>query len=363
MSVVDEQSRRRVAATGKRVVVTGGSGFVGKALCRALLREGFEVLSLSRRPVPDLEEEGVRSFLGDLAGDGLPLDELLMGVHAVFHTAAQVKMWGPYDDFYRVNVLATRRLLDACERAGCEHFIFTSSPSVIAGDDDLRGVDERMPYPSFHRAWYPATKAQAEREVLARGKGRTLKTVALRPHLIFGPGDSHLLPTIIERARIGRLPIVGRGTNRVDVTFIDDCVAAHLCALEALERNPAVSGEPFFISQGEPVGLWAFIDEVLARAGVARLKKRVNERVAFWAARALEGIYRFVPGQPEPPLTAFLVKEMSTDHFFDISKARELLGFHPTFSVIEALDMTFSGHSAVHPSAPAANQQKRATAG
>lgn len=355
---MDKQSQQKTPPAGKRIVVTGGSGFVGKALCRALLCEGFDVLSLSRRPVPDLEEEGVRSFLGDLANERLPLEELLVGVHAVFHTAAQVQMWGPYEDFFRVNVLATRRLLDACERAGCEYFIFTSSPSVIAGDDDLRGVDERVPYPSRHRAWYPATKAQAEREVLARGKEAKLKTIALRPHLIFGPGDSHLLPTIIDRARTGRLPIVGRGTNRVDVTFIEDCVAAHLCALSALEQNPSVSGEPFFISQGEPVSLWAFIDEVLARSGIGRLRKRVNERVAFWVALALERIYRLLPGQPEPPLTAFLVKEMSTEHFFDITNAREQLGFSPRYSVIEALDATFSATDEL--SEP--KRQKRATA-
>lgn len=350
VSVENYQSQASSSATGKRVVVTGGSGFVGKALSRALLREGFDVVSLSRRPVPDLEEEGVRSILGDLAREELPLDELLAGVHAVFHTAAKVEMWGRYDDFYKVNVRATQRLLDACERAGCEYLIFTSSPSVIAGDEDLRGVDERTPYPRAHRAWYPATKAQAEREVLARGKAGTLKTVTLRPHLIFGPGDSHLLPTIIERARLGRLPIVGRGTNRVDVTFIDDCVAAHLCALTALEKNPALSGEAFFISQGEPVGLWAFIDEVLARAGVGRLRRRVNSQVAFWIAGALERLYRMVPNQPEPPLTTFLVKEMSTDHFFDITKAREQLGFNPRYSVIEALEMTFAAHSAGHQS-------------
>lgn len=325
----------------KRVVVTGGSGFVGKALCRALRREGFDVLSLSRRPVPELEAEGVRSFCGDLTSPGFPYDELLTGVYAVFHTAAHVQMWGRSEEFFRVNVEVTRRILDASERVGCPFLIFTSSPSVVAADGDLRGVDESTPYPKTYRAWYPATKAQAEQEVLSRGKTGPLKTVSLRPHLIFGPGDTNLIPTIIERARCGRLPIIGRGTNLVDVTYIEDCVAAHLCALKALEKDETVSGEPFFISQGEPVGLWSFIDEVLARAGIARLTKRLDPRVAFVIASLLERICRVLPHHPEPPLTTFLVKEMSSDHYFSISRAREKLGYTPRFSVAQALDATF----------------------
>jgi len=328
---------------GKRVVVTGGSGFVGKALCRALRRAGFEVLSLSRRPVPELEAEGVRSFCGDLTREDFPFDELLAGVYAIFHTAAHVHMWGRYEEFYRVNVEATRRLLDACERVGCDFFIFTSSPSVVAHDGDLRGVDELTPYPSRYRACYPATKAQAEQEVLNRGRNGKLKTVSLRPHLIFGPGDNNLLPTIIQRARNGRFPIVGRGANLVDVTFIDDCVEAHLCALRALEKDPTVSGQPFFISQGEPVGLWTFIDEVLARSGINRLTRRVDHRLAFFIAALLERICRILPNHPEPPLTTFLVKEMSSDHYFSIAHARERLGFSPRFSVSQALDATFGG--------------------
>ena len=333
----------------KRVVVTGGSGFVGKALCRALHRAGFDVLSISRRAVLDLEHEGIRSYRCDLTAEGLPLAELLAGVHAVFHTAAHVEMWGAYDDFFRANVFATRQLLDACERAGCPYFIFTSSPSVVAGDQDLRGVDESIPYPTRYRAWYPETKATAEKEVRARGVSGVVKTLSLRPHLIFGPGDTNLIPTILDRARKGRLPIIGRGTNLVDVSYIDDCVAAHLCALEALESDPSLSGEAFFISQGEPVGLWAFIDEVLSRAGIARLTRRVDARIAFGIAAVVEGISRLLPSHPEPPLTTFLVKEMSTDHYFDISRARARLGYTPRFSVIRALEETFRGeveHSA-----------------
>jgi nucleoside-diphosphate-sugar epimerase len=327
----------------KRVVVTGGSGFVGKALCRALHRAGFDVLSISRRAVLDLEQEGICSYRCDLTGEGLPLTEVLVGAHAVFHTAAHVEMWGAYDDFFRANVVATRRLLDACERAGCPYFIFTSSPSVVAGDEDLRGVDESIPYPGRYRAWYPETKAVAEREVRLRGGKGVVKTISLRPHLIFGPGDTNLIPTILDRARKGRLPIIGRGTNLVDVSYIDDCVAAHLCALTALESDPSLSGEVFFISQGEPVGLWAFIDEVLSRAGIGRLTRRIDATIAFGVAAVVEGICRLLPTHPEPPLTTFLVKEMSTDHYFNISRACARLGYTPHFSVIRALEETFRG--------------------
>jgi len=252
-------------------------------------------------------------------------------------------MWGRYEDFFAANVLATRHVITVCRREGIRRLIFTSSPSVIADGSDLCGVDESYPYPVHYEAFYPETKAIAEREVLA---ATDLWTVALRPHLIWGPGDTNLLPTIVERARAGRLIQIGDGSNRVDITYIDDCVSAHVCALEALERDPLCRGRAYFISQGEPVELWRWVNEVLAANGLPPVSRRISRRVATGIASVAEFVARLRGGGKEPFLTRFLVGEMSTSHYFDISAAQRLLGYTPHFSVAAGMAETFGVRAA-----------------
>jgi len=326
---------------GKSCLVTGGSGFVGKALCRELKARGSRVISVSRRDVPELREIGVDVQQVDLTRPQRPLLELLEGVHAVFHTAAHVSMWGHFDEFYRGNVVATRSLVEAASKAGVRNFIYTSSPSVIADGSNLRGIDETRPYPQRYSAFYPMTKAVAEQEVLATHGREGLLTVALRPHLIFGPGDTNLIPTIVERAKEGRLVRIGRGDNLADFSFISDCVGAHITALEALERDPSCGGQAYFISQGDPFPLWRFIDLVLQYSGISPIQRRVPKSVAMAVAGLCELSSKIRPGNPEPLLTRFLVSEMATDHYFSIENARRSLGYHPTLSVEEALAKTF----------------------
>lgn len=254
-----------------RAVVTGGGGFVGAALCGRLRVDGHDVIAVGRRPNPRAASLGIRSVVCDLAA--ADARTRLAGVFAaadcVFHTAAHVRMWGPREAFLQGNVVATDAVIAACRDAGVARLVFTSSPSVVAADHDLRGVDESQPYPRAHRGLYPETKAAAERAVLA-AHNADLKTIALRPHLIFGPGDTNLVPTILTRARAGRLVKVGAGKNLVDLTFIDDCVAAHLRAADTLAARPSAGGRPYFISQGTPVPLWEWIDRVLASMACRR---------------------------------------------------------------------------------------------
>lgn len=329
----------------KRYIVTGGGGFVGRAICLALRSRGYEVISLSRGSYPELEAHGIITKRVDLTKDPEIWSGLFDGIDGVFHVAAKVEMWGRYFDFYEANVIATRNVIGACLSRGVSKLVFTSSPSVVADGRDLKGVDESYPYPHSHTAHYPATKAIAEREVLA-ANGERLATISLRPHLIWGPGDTNLVPTILERARKGKLVRVGRGENLTDLTYIEDCVEAHLLAMKALEENPAARGRAYFISQGDPVNMWGWIDDVLVRNGLPRVQRSVSKRLAQGLAALLEGVSKLLPGQPEPMLTRFLVCEMSTSHYFDIGAARKELGYRPSCRIGEALDRTFGEREA-----------------
>lgn len=327
-----------------RALVTGGGGFVGGALCRRLRALGHDVTALVRRPHAELAAEGIRIVTLDLARPDAAAGLVghLAGVDCVFHTAAHVKMWGAPEAFVRGNVEATNSVIAACRTTAVARLVFTSSPSVIAADHDLRGVDESQPYPGRYSALYPQTKAAAERAVLA-AHGPGLRTVALRPHLIFGPGDTNLVPTILGRARAGRLVQVGAGKNLVDLTFIDDCVTAHVLAATALEGNPAAGGRPYFISQGTPVPLWQWIGRVLALHGAPPVRRRIPAVAARWLATAAEAAWWTCRLPSDPPLTRFLAAEMATDHYFDIGAARRELGFEPSCTVWEATDRSFGG--------------------
>jgi nucleoside-diphosphate-sugar epimerase len=326
-----------------KAVVTGGSGFVGGAVCRRLQSLGHDVTAVGRRPNPVLEAAGIRAVVQDLVATDAAarLAAAFAGADCVFHTAAHVKMWGPREAFVRGNVGATEGVIAACRLAGVGRLVFTSSPSVVAADHDLRGIDESQPYPGTHRALYPETKAAAERAVLA-AHGPGLKTLALRPHLIFGPGDTNLVPTILKRARAGRLVEVGGGSNLVDLTFIDDCVSAHVLAATALDERPSSGGRAYFISQGTPVPLWEWIGRVLALHGLPPVRRRVSLRTALALATAAEAVWRTFGLRSDPPLTRFLAEEMATDHWFDISAARRELGYEPSCTVWEATERSFA---------------------
>ena len=325
-----------------KAVVTGGGGFVGAALCRRLKDLGHDVTALGRRPHAELSAEGIRTAIQDLAAPQAEagLAAVFSGAQCVFHTAAHVKMWGPREAFVRGNLLATQNVIAACRAAGVAKLVFTSSPSVVATDHDLQAIDESQPYPARYKAFYPETKAAAERAVLdAHGHG--LKTLALRPHLIFGPGDTNLVPTILKRARAGRLVQVGDGTNLVDLTLIHDCVAAHVLAAEALDARPTAGGRAYFISQGTPVRLWEWIGRVLALHGLPPVRRRLSAATAQFLATVAEGAWQTFGLTSDPPLTRFLTEEMATDHYFDISAARRELGYAPSCTVWEATERSF----------------------
>ena len=204
------------------------------------------------------------------------------------------------------------------------------------GEEPLRGVDESQPYPSRYLAHYPETKAEAERMALA-ANSPDLATVALRPHLIWGPGDPHLIPRVVERARAGQLRIVGDGRNLVDICYIDNAAAAHLAAADVLAPGADCAGRAYFISQGEPVRLWPWLNDILMKVGVIPVKRSISYSSARIIGFTLELAYSAVRLDREPRMTRFLAAQLAMDHYFDISAAGRDFGYEPCVSTGEGL--------------------------
>ncbi len=319
-----------------QVLVTGGGGFLGGAIVDGLLARGHTVRSLARGDYPALAAKGVETVRGDLA-DREAVRAAAAGCDAVMHVAAKAGVWGSAEDYRRTNVVGTEHVIDACRLHGIGKLVYTSTPSVVHAGGDLEGVDESVPYPAHFEAHYPATKAEAEQAVLAAHDG-ALCTVALRPHLIWGPGDNHLIPRIVARARAGRLRLVGTPPGPlVDSTWIDDAAEAHLLALDALGPDAACGGRAYFISQGEPWPVGELIGGILAAHGLPPCEKWVSPGLAHAVGGVLEGVYRLFGVKREPPITRFVAKQLATAHWYDISAARRDLGYAPRRSIDEAL--------------------------
>ncbi len=316
-----------------KALVTGGGGFLGGAIVKGLLECGHQVRSFSRGAYPSLEKLGVETLQGDLV-EPARVREACLGCDVVFHVAAKAGIWGSYRDYHQANVAGTQNVIEACRQAGISRLVFTSSPSVIFDGKDMEGVDERVPYPRRYRAAYPQTKAAAERLVL-EANDTILGTVALRPHLIWGPGDTHLIPGIMARGRTGRVRRIGRVPKLVDFTYVKDAATAHLLAADRLSPGSPVSGKAFFISQGQPISSWDFMDRVLKAAGLPAITGHVPPSLAYAAGWIAEGLYRLLPLKGEPPITRFLAEELATAHWFDISAARRDLGYDPQVSMEE----------------------------
>lgn len=306
--------------------ITGASGFIGGQLAARLLREGRAVRVLARRPLPELEKLGARVITGDLH-DLAALRQGCAGAGTVFHVAGRVGVWGPAGDFLRVNVEGTRHVIAACLTAGVRRLVYTSSPSVVFNGGNLAGVDESAPLCTEAPCAYPTSKAEAERLVSAANSAE-FATVSLRPHLVWGPGDRNVVPRVLALARKGRLKIVGAGRNLVDCTHIANVVDAHLLAERALTGGRA-PGQAYFITNGEPIVLWDWINELLRGVGVAEIRKHVPLGTAYAAGAVLETLWSVLPFKGEPPMTRFVAKELATDHWFRIDAARRDLGYVP----------------------------------
>lgn len=318
-----------------RALVTGAGGFLGRYLVEQLVARGDQVRGFARGAYPELEQLGVEMRRGDIR-DAAQVDSACQDVDIVFHTAAVASIWGPWKWFHEINTLGSRHVLEACRRHGVPRLVYTSSPSVTFDGSDQRGVDEQEPYPDRWLAYYPQTKAVAEAEILAAADAQ-LCTCALRPHLIWGPRDTHLIPRLIERARKGRLMRVGDGQNQVDMIYVENAAEAHLQAADALHPDSPVNGRAYFLSQGEPVNCWGWIDEILALAGLPPVKRRVSARAAYAIGSALETAWWLTRRTSEPRMTRFLARQLATDHYFSIERARQDFGYSPSVSTDEGM--------------------------
>lgn len=319
-----------------KALVTGGGGFLGGAIVRALLARGDDVRSFSRSAHDALSVFGVQQVAGDLR-DAAAVAAAIDGVDLVFHAAAKPPPWGDPADYDATNIGGTQNVIDGCLAHGVRHLVYTSTPSVVAGHAAIEGGDESLPYGTdFFGADYPRSKAEAEKRVLA-ACGESLAAVALRPHMIWGPGDPHFLPRFVERRRTGKLARIGQEDPRVDTVYIDNAAQAHLLAADALRAGKDVSGKAYFITNDEQIGLWTMVDRLLVAAGEQPVDKAVPLGLARALAPVVEGVWRLFGLSGEPRLTRFLVHQVSTPHWFDISAAKRDLGYVPGVSTEEGL--------------------------
>lgn len=316
-------------------LVTGANGFLGRYIVEQLLARGDRVRALVRRDSPDLAALGAEIARGDIR-ELRSVVAAMDGIETVFHVAAVAGIWGPWQHYFDINFRGTVHVVEACLKRKVPKLVYTSSPSVTFAGTDQRDVDESAPYPEKYLCYYPQTKAMAEQLVLEANSPELL-TCALRPHLIWGPRDQHLIPRLLERARSGQLRYVGDRTNLIDAVYVENAAAAHLQAADALEAGSPVCGKAYFITNDEPVNCWKWIDEILSLANLPPVKKGISTRGAYVAGAVLEGLWTLLRRTDEPRMTRFLALQLGTSHWFNIAAAKRDFGYEPKISMAEGM--------------------------
>ncbi len=320
----------------KRALVTGGGGFVGSHIVRQLRQEGIECLVLGRNVYPEMEALGAACLQGDIC-DADFLLTAMQEVDTVFHVAALAGIWGKWEDYHRINVLGTENVLASCKKNKVSNMIYTSTPSVVFNGDDIVNGDEQLPYADHFLCHYAKSKVIAEKLVL-ESSGKNFQTCAIRPHLVWGPGDPHLIPRLLERGRKGQLKKVGDCTNVVDISYVENVAAAHILAAKNLETTGSASGQAYFISQGEPVNLWKWIDELFERMHVPAISSRVPFPLAYGAGAVLEAVHHLFSPEKEPRMTRFLAEQLAKSHCFSIDKAIKDLNYTVSITTEEGMN-------------------------
>lgn len=306
---------------------------MGMALIKRLIKDGHKVTSFSRREYPLHWALGINSIQEDIR-DLEAIEKACRGRDVVFHLAAKVGIWGSYEEYYSTNVTGTLNVIKACRKQGVARMVYTSSSSVVFDGSDLDGIDESYAYPENHGSHYASTKTKAEKMVI-EANSEALSTISLRPHLVWGPYDAHLIPGILRRAGSGRLRRIGDLEHFIDTTYIDNMIDALVLAADALDSKPEARGRNFFITNGEPARVWDFVNSIIQIAGHEPVQKKIPERAAMFAAGIAEWFHRAFKLRTEPFMTRFAIKELCTNHWFDITAAKEILGYEPRISYAE----------------------------
>ena len=319
-----------------KALVTGANGFLGSYLVDELLDRGHEVVAMTRRRNDRLTQMRVECVNGDIRNLE-QMRENIKDVDCVFHTAAVAGIWGEWKHFHSTNTIGTRNVVRACQENKIPKLVYTSSPSVTFNGEHQLNQNETAPYPKKWLCHYPHSKALAEQHVLDSNDHAGLMTCSLRPHLIWGPRDSHLIPRLIKRAKAKKLRRVGDGSNLIDNVFVENAAMAHVQAAEALAPDSAVCGSAYFISQGEPVNCWGWINDILELAGLPRIQKSIS---FYWANKlgaTLETTHEMMNLKGEPRMTRFLAAQLAKSHYFDISRAKRDFGYFPRVSLEEGM--------------------------
>ncbi len=324
-----------------RAFVTGGGGFLGGAIVRALRTRGDDVVSYSRATYPAIEALGARCARGDLT-DLASLQRAMSGADAVFHVAAKAGVWGPRAEYDRTNVDGTRHVITACKANRVKRLVFTSSPSVCFDGRDQVMASNDLPHAQRFLAHYPRSKAEAEALALASNGVDGLATCALHPHLIFGPGDPHLLPRLLARARAGRLAIVGAGDNEISLTYIETAAEAHVRAADRLHEKAAHAGRAYFVNQSEPVRLWDWIVSLCIELGVAPPTRRIPFSAAWTLGGSMEAAWHTFRLPGEPPMTRFVAQQLARSHSYDMRPAERDFGWRESVSMARATELTLA---------------------
>lgn len=313
-----------------RVLVTGASGMLGRGVAARLVADGHDVRTLQRSPSHVVGAQ-------DVAGSVTDPDVVRAAVRdrdAVVHLAAKVTIVGPFEEFEAVNVGGTRVLLDEARAAGVRRFVHVSSPSVAHLGSSIVGAGAGPADPEHARGSYARSKAAGELVALAAHDPDGLSVIAVRPHVVWGPGDTQLVGRIVDRARAGRLPVLGDGAALIDTTYVDNAVDALVAALHA---DAAVYGEPYVVTNGEPRPVVELLAGICAASGVPVPRRHVPAALARGAGSLVDVAWRTFPLRGEPPLTRFVAEQLSTAHWFDQRRTREALGWIPRVGLDEGL--------------------------
>jgi 2-alkyl-3-oxoalkanoate reductase len=318
-----------------KALVTGGGGFLGGSIVKALVKRGDTVKSIQRSEYPWHKDIGVESIQGDLTKQK-DINDAAKDCEIIFHVAAKAGVWGDYNDYYNANVIATRNVLEACRLNKVKYLVYTSTPSVVFDGNNEEGINETAPYAKIFFNAYQKTKAESEKLVVDSNSSE-LKTVSLRPHLIWGPNDPHLVPRIIDRAKAGRLKLVGNKNNNVDCCYIDNATKAHLLAADCLQNSGVCAGKVYFVSNDEPISMSELINKILNAANMSPVNKIIPEKLAYLIGLILEKSYTLLNIKDEPVMTRFVARQLSTSHWFDLTAIKQDLGYQPTISIDEGM--------------------------
>lgn len=313
-----------------KVLLTGGRGLIGGVTARELVARGHEVTLVQRSPSEVAGLDGITERLGDIR-DAEFLRTACQGVDAVIHAAALVGIVGSWADFDSVNVRGTRTVLDVARSAGVARFVYVSSPSVAHAGRALVGAGAGPADPEAVSGHYARSKAMAEQMVLAESSA-TFATAAIRPHLVWGPGDQQLVGRIVDRARSGRLALIDHGRALIDTTYAANVGPALVHALERVGRAD-VNGRAFVISNGEPRTVAELVARIVTAAGLAVPTRSVPFWAAYGGGALVEGVWRVARRRTEPPMTRFLAEQLATAHWFDQRETRRALDWAPTVSL------------------------------